>query len=51
MLAKKRHVDQFNAEVDTLRADVERLEKRLGKLAKTLPTKLGTTANPDNPVS
>jgi len=34
MLAKKRHVEQFNAEVDTLRADVERLEKRLNKLAK-----------------
>lgn len=35
MIAKKRHVEQFNAEVDTLRADVERLEKRLNKLAKT----------------
>ncbi|MDP3679072.1 MAG: SCP2 sterol-binding domain-containing protein [Methylotenera sp.] len=35
MIAKKRHVAQFNAEVDTLRADVERLEKRLNKLAKT----------------
>lgn len=33
LLAKKRHVDQFNTEVDTLRADVERLEKRLNKLA------------------
>ncbi len=34
MIAKKRHVEQFNAEVDTLRADVERLEKRLNKLSK-----------------
>lgn len=43
MLAKKRHVEQFNAEVDTLRADVERLEKRLKKLQKS------DTANPSNP--
>lgn len=34
MLAKKRHIEQFNHEVDTLRADVERLEKRLQKLAQ-----------------
>jgi ubiquinone biosynthesis protein UbiJ len=34
MLAKKRHVDQFNSEVDRLRSDVERFEKRLQKLAK-----------------
>lgn len=47
MLAKKRHVEQFNAEVDNLRADVERMEKRLEKLARTQ----GKTANPDNPVS
>lgn len=33
LLAKKRHVDQFNAEVDTLRADVARLEKRIEKLS------------------
>jgi len=47
MLAKKRHVEQFNAEVDTLRADVERLDKRINKLAKTV------SAPPDtnNPVS
>jgi len=31
-LAKKRHVEQFNNEVDILRADVERMEKRLNKL-------------------
>lgn len=34
MLAKKRHVEQFNTDVDTLRADVERLEKRLDKLSR-----------------
>ena len=34
MLAKKRHIEQFNSEVDTLRADVDRLEKRLNKRAK-----------------
>lgn len=38
MLAKKRHIEQFNSEVDTLRADVDRLEKRLNKLAKKLNT-------------
>lgn len=47
VLAKKRHVEQFNAEVDNLRADVERMEKRLEKLARTR----GKTANPDNPAS
>ena len=43
MLAKKWHVEQFNSEVDTLRADVERLEKRLNKLTKL------NSANPPNP--
>lgn len=32
LIAKKRHVEQFNSSVDTLRADVERFEKRLNKL-------------------
>ena len=36
ILAKKRHVAEFNANVDTLRSDVARLEKRLEKLAKKL---------------
>jgi len=45
MLAKKRHIEQFNTEVDTLRADVERLEKRLAKLAKRLPA----SPDPNNP--
>lgn len=44
MLAKKRHVEQFNHEVDTLRADVERLEKRLQKLS----LKLDTASNSHN---
>ena len=38
LLAKKRHIEQFNTEVDTLRADVERMEKRLNKLAKKINT-------------
>lgn len=44
LLAKKRHVEQFNTEVDTLRADVERLEKRLNKLAN----KTNTTTAPNS---
>ena len=32
LLAKKRHVEQFNADVDTLKSDVARFEKRLQKL-------------------
>ncbi|MEY3743387.1 MAG: hypothetical protein RLZZ541_442 [Pseudomonadota bacterium] len=34
LIAKKRHVEKFNAEVDTLRADVARFEKRLTKLTQ-----------------
>ena len=45
MLAKKRHIEQFNAEVDTLRADVERFEKRLNKLAKLPPSKTDSNNN------
>lgn len=33
MIAKKRHVEAFNQEVDTLREDSERLEKRIEKLS------------------
>ena len=36
ILAKKRHVEQFNANVDVLKSDVARLEKRLQKLNNTL---------------
>ena len=32
ILAKKRHVEQFNADVDTLKSDVARAEKRLQNL-------------------
>ncbi|MES2013821.1 MAG: SCP2 sterol-binding domain-containing protein [Pseudomonadota bacterium] len=38
LIAKKRHVDAFNTQVDTLRADVERFEKRLAKLMQQHPT-------------
>lgn len=36
MLAKKRHVEQFVSDVDTLKNDIARFEKRLQKLAKAL---------------
>ncbi|MDP2247925.1 MAG: hypothetical protein Q8J65_07305, partial [Nitrosomonadales bacterium] len=36
MIAKKRHVDAFNREVDTLREDTERLEKRIAKLSEKM---------------
>jgi ubiquinone biosynthesis protein UbiJ len=36
ILAKKRHITQFNAEVDNLRNDVARFEKRLEILSKKL---------------
>lgn len=47
MIAKKRHIEQFNTDVDTLRADVERLEKRLNKLLQ--PS--FSTSDPTNPVT
>ena len=36
ILAKKRHVEQFNADVDSLKSDVARLEKRLEKFQAKL---------------
>lgn len=48
MIAKKRHVEQFNAEVDILRADVERFEKRLNKLNSTVhqaPNSINSTTD------
>jgi ubiquinone biosynthesis protein UbiJ len=39
ILAKKRHVQAFNTEVDVLVSDVARFEKRLEKLSKVLNTK------------
>lgn len=35
LIAKKRNVEQFNSEVDKLRADVARFEKKLAKLTKS----------------
>ena len=32
IIAKKRHVEQFNADVDTLKSDIARFEKRMQKL-------------------
>ncbi len=32
MLAKKRHVEQFNNDVDSLKSDIARFEKKLQKL-------------------
>ena len=40
ILAKKRHVESFNADVDTLKSDVARFEKRLSKLAARHTTPL-----------
>jgi ubiquinone biosynthesis protein UbiJ len=45
MIAKKRHVEQFNSEVDTLRADVERVEKKLAKLTQQITTKSDPNGN------
>jgi ubiquinone biosynthesis accessory factor UbiJ len=36
ILAKKRHIEQFSADVDTLKSDVARFEKKLAKLNKIL---------------
>lgn len=36
LIAKKRHVEEFNASVDSLRADVARFEKKLQKLTQKL---------------
>ena len=40
LIAKKRHLEQFNAEVDTLGADVARFEKKLAKLTKSVMANL-----------
>ena len=40
LIAKKRHIEQFNAEVDTLGADVARFEKKLAKLTKSVKANL-----------
>ncbi len=40
ILAKKRHVEQFNADVDAIKSDVARFEKRLSKLSKSIESAL-----------
>ena len=35
LIAKKQHVEEFNTEVDALRADVARFEKKLAKLTQS----------------
>ena len=42
ILAKKRHVEQFNADVDTLKSDVARLEKKLDKFQAKLSKPFNT---------
>ncbi len=44
LIAKKRHVENYISEVDTLRADVARFEKKLAKLKQQLDNK-GPAAN------
>jgi len=49
LLAKKRHVAQFNADVDSLRSDLDRFEKRLAKVEKTVsafPSSLAQSKQP-----
>ncbi len=45
MIAKKRHVEEFNAQVDTLRADTARLEKKIQKLSQKLNSNSTATDN------
>ena len=45
LIAKQRHVEQFNTDVDTLRADVERFEKRLTKLTMQLSTAASSSSS------
>lgn len=47
MIAKKRHVEEFITQVDTLRADTARLEKKILKLSQTLNSNI--TASNSNP--
>ena len=45
LIAKKQQVEEFNTEVDALRADVARFEKKLAKLAQSIQQK--PIQNPD----
>ena len=46
LIAKKRHVEHFLRDVDALREDVERFEKRLDKLTETTKAKPRAPKNP-----
>lgn len=46
VIAKKRHVEEFNASVDTLRHDVDRFEKKLEKLAQQFQNSNQTADSP-----
>jgi ubiquinone biosynthesis accessory factor UbiJ len=46
ILAKKWQVEQFNADVDNVKSDAARLEKRLQKLSTKLNTKSNAKPNP-----
>jgi ubiquinone biosynthesis protein UbiJ len=48
LIAKKRHVEQFNTQVDTLRADIERFEKRLAKLTTLHTAAMPNSSTPNN---
>jgi ubiquinone biosynthesis protein UbiJ len=48
LIAKKRHVEQFVKDVDTLRDDVERFAKRLEKFSEKLSVH-GETRSQENP--
>ena len=48
MIAKKRHVEQFNAQVDTLGADVARFEKKLARLTQNLTKNHTLSPDPDS---
>ncbi|WP_020166593.1 MULTISPECIES: ubiquinone biosynthesis accessory factor UbiJ [Methylotenera] len=37
VVAKKRHIEQFNHDVDSLKSDIARFEKKLQKLAQQIP--------------
>jgi ubiquinone biosynthesis accessory factor UbiJ len=43
LLAKKRHVEQFNHDVDTLKSDLARVEKRLEKVLRKIGASQSTS--------
>ena len=48
LIAKKRHVEQFNQEVDTLRDDISRLEKQLDRAEQRTSALIENLATPKN---